>query len=110
MWKYKGEWEKMSDRVGYWADMDNPYVTYDDNQNIAVVAVFDFKARDGGILFNKLISLRHLVRGKRGAATRAIGHGTRYILAEALVSKFFEDYNVINKKLGKEWERLEYEP
>ncbi len=30
VWKYKGEWEKMSDRVGYWADMDNPYVTYDD--------------------------------------------------------------------------------
>ncbi len=31
VWKYKGEWEKMSDRVGYWVDMDNPYVTYDDN-------------------------------------------------------------------------------
>ena len=30
VWKYKGEWEKMSDRVGYWVDMDNPYVTYDD--------------------------------------------------------------------------------
>ncbi|MBD5132824.1 MAG: isoleucine--tRNA ligase [Clostridiales bacterium] len=30
VWKYKSEWEKMSDRVGYWADMDNPYVTYDD--------------------------------------------------------------------------------
>ena len=31
VWKYKGEWEKMSDRVGYWADMESPYVTYDDN-------------------------------------------------------------------------------
>jgi len=31
VWKYKGEWEKMSDRVGYWADMNEPYVTYDDN-------------------------------------------------------------------------------
>lgn len=31
VWKYKGEWERMSDRVGYWADMDHPYVTYDDN-------------------------------------------------------------------------------
>ncbi len=30
VWKYKGEWENMSDRVGYWADMENPYVTYDD--------------------------------------------------------------------------------
>ena len=31
VWKYKGEWEKMSDRVGYWADMEDPYVTYHDN-------------------------------------------------------------------------------
>ena len=31
VWKYKGEWEKMSDRVGYWVDMDHPYITYDDN-------------------------------------------------------------------------------
>lgn len=31
VWKYKSEWEKMSDRVGYWADMENPYITYDDN-------------------------------------------------------------------------------
>jgi len=31
VWKYKGEWEQMSDRVGYWADMDEPYITYDNN-------------------------------------------------------------------------------
>ena len=31
VWKYKGEWEVMSDRVGYWADMEDPYITYDDN-------------------------------------------------------------------------------
>ena len=29
VWKYKGEWERMSDRVGYWVDMENPYITYD---------------------------------------------------------------------------------
>ena len=31
VWKYKGEWEQMSDRVGYWADMEDPYITYDNN-------------------------------------------------------------------------------
>ena len=31
VWKYKTEWEEMSERVGYWADMENPYITYDDN-------------------------------------------------------------------------------
>ncbi len=28
VWKYKGMWEDFSNTVGFWADMDNPYVTY----------------------------------------------------------------------------------
>ena len=31
VWKYKGMWEKFSNTVGFWADMENPYVTYDNN-------------------------------------------------------------------------------
>ena len=31
VWKYKGMWEDFSNTVGFWADMENPYVTYDDN-------------------------------------------------------------------------------
>jgi len=31
VWKYQAEWEVMSDKVGYWADMENPYITYDNN-------------------------------------------------------------------------------
>lgn len=31
VWKYKGLWEDFSGTVGFWADMDNPYITYDNN-------------------------------------------------------------------------------
>ena len=31
VWKYKGMWEQFSDKVGFWADMNNPYITYDNN-------------------------------------------------------------------------------
>ena len=31
VWKYKGQWEELSERVGFWVDMENPYVTYHDN-------------------------------------------------------------------------------
>jgi len=31
VWKYQSEWESMSNRVGFWADMDDPYITYQDN-------------------------------------------------------------------------------
>jgi len=29
VWKYKDEWEKFTERMGFWLDMDHPYVTYD---------------------------------------------------------------------------------
>ena len=31
VWKYKGMWEDFSGSVGFWADMDDPYVTYHDD-------------------------------------------------------------------------------
>lgn len=31
VWKYLGEWQDMSEKVAYWLDMENPYVTYHDN-------------------------------------------------------------------------------
>ncbi len=31
VWKYKGMWEDFSGTVGFWADMDEPYVTYHDD-------------------------------------------------------------------------------
>ena len=31
VWTYKGMWEDFSETVGFWADMENPYITYDNN-------------------------------------------------------------------------------
>ncbi|MEG1426216.1 MAG: class I tRNA ligase family protein, partial [Oscillospiraceae bacterium] len=31
VWNYRGMWEDFSKSVGFWADMENPYVTYDNN-------------------------------------------------------------------------------
>ncbi|MDE7168178.1 MAG: isoleucine--tRNA ligase [Clostridia bacterium] len=163
VWKYKGEWEKMSDRVGYWVDMDNPYVTYDDNYIESEWWALK-EMHKKGLLYkgHKIVpycprcgtalSSHEVAQGYKlvkensavarfkvkGATNRYIlawtttpwtlpsnvalcmnpdepyveieADGTHYILAEALVSKFFEEYKVVDKKLGKQWERLEYEP
>jgi isoleucyl-tRNA synthetase len=29
VWRYKEEWERLTDRIGFWIDMENPYITYD---------------------------------------------------------------------------------
>ena len=163
VWKYKGEWEKMSDRVGYWVDMDNPYVTYDDNYIESEWWALK-KMHEKGLLYkgHKIVpycprcgtalSSHEVAQGYKtvkensavvrfkvkGAKNRFIlawtttpwtlpsnvalcmnpdepyveisANGENYILAEALVDKFFEEYTVVCKKKGKEWERLEYEP
>src|SRR3989338_4496904 len=31
VWLYKQDWEKLTERIGYWLDMDHPYITYENN-------------------------------------------------------------------------------
>ncbi len=31
VWEYKDEWERITERIGFWLDMDHPYITYDKN-------------------------------------------------------------------------------
>lgn len=163
VWRYKGEWEKMSDRVGYWVDMDNPYVTYNDSYIESEWWALK-RMHEKGLLYkgHKIVpycprcgtalSSHEVAQGYKsvkensavarfrvkGCESRYIlawtttpwtlpsnvalcmnpdepyveieSAGSNYILAEALASKFFEEYRVVDKKLGKEWEGLEYEP
>ena len=163
VWKYTDEWRKMSDRVGYWVDMDNPYVTYHDDyiesvwwalkeihkkgllykghkivpycprcgtalsshevaqgykdvKETSVVARFRIKGRENAYILAwtttpwTLPSNAALCMNPDETYAEIESGGARYILAEALVSKFFENYTVIGKKTGKEYEGTEYEP
>ncbi len=47
VWKYKGEWEVMSDRVAFWADMEDPYITYNDKYIESVWWAFSEIAKKG---------------------------------------------------------------
>ncbi len=50
VWKYKGDWERMSERVGFWADTDNPYITYDNKYIESVWWAFK-KIHSRGLLY-----------------------------------------------------------
>jgi len=39
VWKYKDEWEKFTARMGFWIDLESPYVTYENNYIESVWAV-----------------------------------------------------------------------
>ena len=163
VWKYTDEWRKMSERVGYWVDMDHPYVTYHDDyiesvwwalkeiwkkgllykghkivpycprcgtalsshevaqgykdvKETSVVARFKVKGRENAYILAwtttpwTLPSNVALCMNPDETYVEIEAGGARYILAEALVSKFFEEYTVVERKTGKEYEGTEYEP
>ena len=163
VWKYPDEWRKMSDRVGYWVDMDNPYVTYHDDyiesvwwalkeihkkgllykghkivpycprcgtalsshevaqgykdvKETSVVARFKVKGRENAYILAwtttpwTLPSNVALCMNPDETYVEIESDGARYIMAEALVPNFFENYTLIEKRTGKEYEGTEYEP
>ena len=153
----------MSDRVGYWVDMDNPYVTYHDDyiesvwwalkeihkkgllykghkivpycprcgtalsshevaqgykdvKETSVVARFKVKGRENAYILAwtttpwTLPSNVALCMNPDETYVEIESDGARYIMAEALVPNFFENYTLIEKRTGKEYEGTEYEP
>ena len=163
VWKYQSEWEKMSDRVGYWVDMDDPYVTYHDDyiesewwalkeihkkgllykghkivpycprcgtalsshevaqgyksvKETSAVARFKVAGRENTYILAwtttpwTLPSNVALCMNPDEAYVEIEADGVRYIMAEALVEKFFGEYRVVAKKKGKEYEGVKYEP
>ncbi len=48
--KYTAEWENMTERVGYWVDMNDPYITYD-NRYIETLWYLLKKIYDKGLLY-----------------------------------------------------------
>ena len=163
VWKYKGEWEKMSSRVGYWVDMDEPYITYNDNYIESIWWAVK-QIADKGLLYKghkivpycprcgtalsshevaqgykdvkeKSIFVKFAIKGEKDAYFLAwtttpwtlfsnvalcMNPNENYVkikandeiivMAEALVSTLFEDYDILECKKGIEYEGVEYEP
>ena len=163
VWKYTDEWKKMSDRLGYWVDMEHPYVTYHDDYIESVwwalktisekgllykgYKIVPYCPRCGTALSShevaqgykdvkeKSVYVKFKVKGRENTYflvwtttpwtlpsnvalcmnaeydyVEIEANGERYILAEALVPSLFEDYEVISRKKGSEYEYVEYEP
>lgn len=163
VWKYKSEWEKMSDRVGYWVDMDTPYITYDDNYIESIWWALK-QIADKGLLYkgHKIVpycprcgtalSSHEVAQGYKNVKEKSIfvkfpiknttneyflvwtttpwtlssnvalcvnpdevyvkikANDEYYVLAEALVPTLFEEYEVVDKKKGIDYEYTEYTP
>ncbi len=164
VWKYKGMWEDFSGTVGFWADMDDPYVTYHndfiesewwalkqiwekgllykgfkivpycprcgtplsshevaqgykDVKEKSAIAKFKIKGEEGAYFLAwtttpwTLPSNVALCVNPKETYVRIDVEGEIYILAEALVTSVIDKpYTVIERYVGKDLEKKEYEP
>ncbi|HOA79572.1 MAG TPA: isoleucine--tRNA ligase, partial [Defluviitaleaceae bacterium] len=87
VWKYQNEWEKMSDRVGYWADMKNPYVTYH-NEYIESVWWSLKKIWDQGLLYKGHKIVPYCPRCGTSLSSHEVAQGYKDVKEASIYVKF----------------------
>ncbi len=87
VWKYKGEWERMSDRVGYWADMENPYITYD-NKYIESVWWSLKQIADMGLLYKGHKVVPYCPRCGTALSSHEVSQGYKTVKEESAFVRF----------------------
>ena len=84
VWKYKGMWEDFSSTVGFWADMDNPYVTYDDNFIESEWWILKTMHEKGLIYYGSKV-LPYCPRCGTGLASHEVAQGYKEISVDTVI-------------------------
>lgn len=87
VWKYKGMWEEFSDIVGFWADMDDPYVTYH-NEYIESVWWSLKQVYDKGLLYKGFKIVPYCPRCGTPLSSHEVAQGYRDIKERSALVKF----------------------
>jgi len=89
VWKYKTEWEHMSDRVGFWADMDDPYITYEDNyiESIwwALKTIYE-----KGLLYKGYKTVPYCPRCGTALSSHEVAQGYKDVKETSAIAKFYK--------------------
>jgi isoleucyl-tRNA synthetase len=87
VWKYKEEWERMSDRVGFWADMENPYITYE-NYYIESVWWSLKQIHEKGLLYKGHKVVPYCPRCGTALSSHEVAQGYQDVTENSLFVKF----------------------
>lgn len=87
VWKYKGMWEDFSGTVGFWVDMDNPYVTYH-NEYIESVWWSLKQIWEKGLLYKGHKIMPYCPRCGTGLSSHEVAQGYKDVTEKTIVVKF----------------------
>lgn len=87
VWKYKGMWEDFSGTVGFWADMENPYVTYH-NDYIESVWWSLKQIWDKGLLYKGHKIVPYCPRCGTALSSHEVAQGYKDVSEKTVIVKF----------------------
>lgn len=87
VFKYVEMWEEMSKKIGYWIDMENPYVTYHNNYIESVWWAFK-KMWDKDLLYKGHKILPYCSRCGTGLSSHEVAQGYKDVKDNTLIAKF----------------------
>lgn len=87
VWKYKKEWEEMTRRVGFWLDLDNAYVTYE-NDYIESLWWIIKQIWDKGLLYRSYKVVPHCPRCGTALSSHEVALGYKEVTEDSVYLKF----------------------
>jgi len=86
VWKYKTDWEKLTERMAYWLDMEDPYITYDPKYIESVWNVIA-EAENKGLLYKGHKVVPYCTRCGTALSSHEVAQGYKNISEESVYLK-----------------------
>jgi isoleucyl-tRNA synthetase len=102
VWKYKDEWEQITDRIGYWLDMKNPYITYDNDYIESLFSIIkQFWTK--GLLYQDVKVVPWCPRCQTALSSHELAQGYKKVKEKSIFVKFLleDDQKIGNIKVEK---------
>ncbi|MFH2096933.1 MAG: isoleucine--tRNA ligase [bacterium] len=87
VWQYKEDWEKLTERIGFWLDMDNPYITYENDYIESLWWIFK-QAWDKKLLIQGHKVVPHCPRCETALSSHEVAQGYEKVNENSVYVKF----------------------
>ncbi len=87
VWKYKADWEKLTKRIGFWVDLEKPYITYE-NYYIESLWWILKKVWEAELLYKDYKVLPHCPRCGTALSSHEVAQGYKSVTDVAVTVKF----------------------
>ena len=87
VWEYKKEWEKLTERIGFWLDIKNPYITYENNYIESVWRIIK-QIWDKGLIYKGHKVVPYCARCETNLSSHEVALGYKNVEENSIYVKF----------------------